>query len=192
MNLKNIITLTSLLLIFTSCSSESTTSVEKNETNATAQEVVVINGHTLPAMPDKTLNDSTLLGIDSNDNGVRDDVERKIYLTYDKRVNQELMMQSLKRHQSMLADPNLIKNAYDWEETSNKDSGCKYYLYDKYDIPFIKNSVHFIEDNTYNSEERIRKYMRYNNALSGGVFGTPTSAEVESSCDFNVTEALGL
>ena len=39
-------------------------------------------GHKLPPQPDKTLNDSTLLGIDVNDNGVRDDVERWIYTTY--------------------------------------------------------------------------------------------------------------
>jgi len=51
------------------------------DTNTT-QPPLVIDGHTLPPMPDKTLNDSTLLGIDSNDNGVRDDVERWIYITY--------------------------------------------------------------------------------------------------------------
>jgi len=37
-------------------------------------------------MPDKALNDSTLLGIDSNDNGVRDDVERWIYITYNAHI----------------------------------------------------------------------------------------------------------
>jgi hypothetical protein len=151
-----------------------------------------INGHRLPPEPDPIINNSTLLGIDSNNNGVRDDVERKIYFTYDKKINQKLMMQAAKRNQSMLADPDLIKNAYDWEKHSDKDIGCKNYLFDKYDIPFIKNRVNFLEENTYNTKERIRKYMKYNQALSGGVFGTPPSYEVESSCDFNVTEALGL
>ena len=42
----------------------------------------VVNGHVLPPEPDKTLNDFTLLGIDVNDNGVRDDVERWIYEEY--------------------------------------------------------------------------------------------------------------
>ncbi len=41
-----------------------------------------INGYRLPPEPDETLNNATLLGIDSNDNGVRDDVERWIYTTY--------------------------------------------------------------------------------------------------------------
>ena len=39
-----------------------------------------INGYKLPPQPDETLNNSTLLGIDSNPNGVRDDVERWIKL----------------------------------------------------------------------------------------------------------------
>ena len=51
-----------------------------------------VNGHTLPPEPDKALNDATLLGIDVNDNGVRDDVERWIYEKYDKYIpcHQEL------------------------------------------------------------------------------------------------------
>jgi hypothetical protein len=37
----------------------------------------------LPPEPNAHINDSTLLGIDINNNGVRDDVERWIYQTYD-------------------------------------------------------------------------------------------------------------
>jgi len=40
-----------------------------------------ING-TLPPEPDPTANSATLAGIDSNGNGIRDDVERAIYLKY--------------------------------------------------------------------------------------------------------------
>ncbi len=42
----------------------------------------VINGHKLPPELDETLNNSTLLGIDSNNNGVRDDVERYVIKRY--------------------------------------------------------------------------------------------------------------
>ena len=38
----------------------------------------VINGIPVPPEPDVTLNDSTLAGVDTNNNGVRDDVERLI------------------------------------------------------------------------------------------------------------------
>jgi hypothetical protein len=43
----------------------------------------VKHGYQLPPCPDPTENDKTLLGIDSNNNGVRDDVEIWIYNTYD-------------------------------------------------------------------------------------------------------------
>ena len=36
----------------------------------------------LPPEPDKAANDATLAGIDSNENGIRDDVERAIYFKY--------------------------------------------------------------------------------------------------------------
>ncbi|MDR1007671.1 MAG: hypothetical protein LBL65_03805, partial [Campylobacteraceae bacterium] len=41
------------------------------------------HGYQLPPCPDPKINDSTLLGIDTNNNGVRDDVEIWIYNTYD-------------------------------------------------------------------------------------------------------------
>jgi hypothetical protein len=52
----------------------------------------IVNGHVLPPEPDPATNDSTLLGVDVNDNGVRDDVERWIYETYDEYIpcHQEL------------------------------------------------------------------------------------------------------
>lgn len=40
-----------------------------------------INGE-LPAEPDVAANNATLAGVDSNQNGIRDDVERAIYLKY--------------------------------------------------------------------------------------------------------------
>ena len=43
----------------------------------------IIHGHRLPPEPDPKINNSTLLGTDSNNNGIRDDVERWIYKRYD-------------------------------------------------------------------------------------------------------------
>ncbi|WP_373033616.1 Ig-like domain-containing protein [Sulfurovum sp.] len=42
-----------------------------------------MHGHRLPPEPDPAVNNATLLGVDSNSNGVRDDVERWIYTRYD-------------------------------------------------------------------------------------------------------------
>ncbi len=46
----------------------------------------IVDGHTLPPEPDPAVNNATLLGIDTNNNGVRDDVERWIYKKYDKYI----------------------------------------------------------------------------------------------------------
>ncbi|MDR1284895.1 MAG: hypothetical protein LBJ88_01695 [Campylobacteraceae bacterium] len=43
----------------------------------------VMYGYQLPPCPDSKENDKTLLGVDTNDNGVRDDVEVWIYHNYD-------------------------------------------------------------------------------------------------------------
>lgn len=42
----------------------------------------VINGIAVPPEPDPVVNNATLLGVDSNNNGVRDDVERQIASNY--------------------------------------------------------------------------------------------------------------
>jgi len=55
----------------------------KSAAERAGQETVVIKGYTLPPEPDPKINNSTLLGVDSNNNGVRDDVERWIYDRYD-------------------------------------------------------------------------------------------------------------
>ncbi|MBL0721754.1 MAG: hypothetical protein JJV88_04160, partial [Sulfurovum sp.] len=67
----------------------------------------VIHGHTLPPEPDKALNDSTLLGIDSNNNGVRDDVERWIYHTYQDKhpIHVDIAMQAGRSYKLVLQTP---------------------------------------------------------------------------------------
>jgi hypothetical protein len=47
----------------------------------------VINGYTLPPEPDHEENDKTLLGIDTNHNGIRDDVERYIIIKENEKPN---------------------------------------------------------------------------------------------------------
>ena len=51
----------------------------------------VVHGHRLPPEPDPAINNSTLLGIDVNNNGVRDDVERWIYTRYDTHLPCEMI-----------------------------------------------------------------------------------------------------
>ncbi len=66
-------------------------SLDVDETEVSAEDNVtqtpeVMYGHTLPPEPDPDINNATLLGVDSNDNGVRDDVERWIYNRYNTHI----------------------------------------------------------------------------------------------------------
>ena len=89
-----------------------------------------------------------------------------------------------------MADPEVEKNALKWVmEPKKRWMGCMWYLYDAYEVN-SDSHIDFIEEATYNTKDRVRNYLRYNRALSGGVYGTENSYKVESSCDFNVTKAL--
>ena len=48
-----------------------------SSTTTTSTTTTVINGVSVPPEPDPVRNNSTIAGVDSNNNGVRDDVERK-------------------------------------------------------------------------------------------------------------------
>ena len=158
------------------------------EANVNVVVYMEINGYRLPPEPDPAVNNATLLGVDSNANGVRDDVERKIYLNYDKEVTRQMLMQSARVNQKMLADPELEKNAFYWVgEPKKRRIGCKVYIFRTYDIDLFHYAT---ENDIYNTKDRIQKYMQYNQALSGGVYTTEELYTSESSCDFNITKAL--
>ena len=77
----------------------------------------IVNGHKLPPEPDKTVNDSTLLGVDVNGNGVRDDVERYIYERFGKdpeypKTKIALAMQDAWATQKVLENPVIESDKY--------------------------------------------------------------------------------
>ncbi|PHR54781.1 MAG: hypothetical protein COA44_12175 [Arcobacter sp.] len=191
--IKNTILSLMIVLVMSACggSGEGLDDSSNTETpiteNNTTQKVIVINGHTLPPEPDEALNNSTLAGIDSNNNGVRDDVERKIYLNNDKEISRQILLQSAKIEQKWLEANNLISNAKEWQTLTYPKLGCMVHVYRKNNINLFKSGT---ESYVFNSKIRIEKYMKYNQALSGGVYSSPNSFNVEGSCDFNITKAL--
>jgi len=146
----------------------------------------VINGYKLPPEPDEALNNATLLGIDVNDNGVRDDVERKIIAKYQKPIEIELMMTYAKIDQETLEKP--LSEALVLERKASRASDCEMYLLD-FGID-IKDSIGDSEDFTYNTKIRAKKYINYNEALSGGVYGGSPADETVKACDFDVEQML--
>ena len=146
-----------------------------------------INGHTLPPEPDPTINNSTLLGIDSNNNGVRDDIERKIYATYTKSIQRAVMMQAFRTSQKMLADTDMVKNARDWEKEDIKVIDCQAYLEEYKNVSEMR-ITDFVENNQYNTKQRVKKYLDYDQALSGGVY-TINNGTLQD-CEFDVEKVL--
>ncbi len=151
----------------------------------------VINGYVLPPEPDEALNNSTMLGIDSNDNGVRDDVERKIIKTYQTKVKIEYMLIDAKITQEILNNP--IGNADEMQKKNNRHSHCLSYLRFKKVLTGSESiaTIDFTENNVFNTKARARAYSDYNQALSGGVYGITRSKINSDACDFDVDELLG-
>ena len=153
------------------------------------QEVIVINGHTLPPKPDPKVNNATLLGIDSNNNGVRDDVERKIYFQYKRPIEQAFMMQDAKIYPQTLEDPVAAAVSKKLEKEHWNVESCDGYLI--LQGIKIKNSVNFMENAYFNTKERMRAYIEFNEASSGGVYHIPLPRDADKeNCDFNITEML--
>lgn len=153
---------------------------------------VVINGHALPPEPDPKINNATLLGIDSNHNGVRDDVERKIYFIYKRPIIQAYMMQFAQRFQKQLINPEQSAISEQTERAAWNQYSCEGYLSRSYHIKLPWDAVDFIENNFINTRERLEDYMKFNVASSGRNFQMPVHSKdlKAENCDFNITLML--
>jgi len=124
----------------------------------------IINGYVLPPEPDPVINNSTLLGIDSNNNGVRDDVERWIFLEMEiyngyEKIEQVIAMQKAKAHQMALADP---ANKDDEVQVAiNAAHDCwNWYDYSKQSHSFGSHGkfTKVLQDKSFNTKERLKTY----------------------------------
>ncbi len=157
--------------------------------NPVALEIcLVINGHRLPREPDEILNDSTLLGIDVNDNGVRDDVERWIFEEYKEPIVQAVAMQNARAFGIILVNPSKAKETKKFMEAQ---TDCElYYMYydNRHLIPKNKSLYKEQRPLILNTRERNRAYYERNQVLSGGVYSARDSDTYKDSCDFNATK----
>lgn len=154
-----------------------------------------VNGHRLPPQPDKAINDSTLLGIDINGNGVRDDVERWIYEEYrDKHpIHVDIAMQAGRAYKLVLETPERAKEIY---PILDARAWCESYykIYAKYfnEPTLIKKDVvdvYFRKKIYFNTKERMDTYIQYDALLSGDTYSTPAvDKNMTSYCDFNTSK----
>ncbi len=144
-----------------------------------------VNGHRLPPEPDPKVNDSTLLGVDVNGNGVRDDVERWIYETYDQPIERGIFMQSARAYQKVIVDP---KKAHETVKYTDDVLSCEFYwIYERSPRPFNKYE-HFqhrkeFKKVQFNTVKRWMAYERFNAEFNGEVFSAPPTSK--QKCEFD-------
>ena len=173
--------------LFSGCSQSDGYSTSKNET------IEVIHGYTLPPEPDKTINNATLLGIDSNNNGVRDDVEIWILKKYkDKHpIYTEIAMQAGRAWQKILEDPSAARETTKLMEAAQF---CSFYFEfdaNKHgDLLLVNEAIldHLYDKVVHKKKKRKDAYWKYDGLLSGGVYVLPKTSQEKSYCDFNVTK----
>ena len=160
-----------------------------------------INGYRLPPEPDPAVNNATLLGVDSNNNGVRDDVERLIIIEEAKNPNfpqthTAISLQYAWAWQKMIENPIL-----ETRQHLEKASACQWYWFNKK----TKNIRGYInrrkwrvehsnilgvklEDKIFNTKERIQQRFKFNKASSGNIFDI--ADQTIDACRINI-DALG-
>jgi len=154
----------------------------------------VIQGHQLPPEPDPVVNDSTLLGIDANGNGVRDDVEIWILNKYkDKHpIYIDIAMQAARAYKKVLETPDKAKEIHN---EVDKAAYCE--LYYKYDAKYFHepllvkediDSRYFRHKIYFNTPDRMNAYIQYDTLLSGDSYTLPKSQYMKAMCDFNTSK----
>ena len=168
----------------------------------------VINGFKLPPKPNQKKNDSTLLGIDFNHNGIRDDVERWIIKHYAQdpkypKTKTAIALQYAKASQYIIShDPEhayenktyeIFDRAMDcegyWLNTITKDMNSSAYI----DFS-LENNIFGdnFKSKMFNTKERTKAYWQFNGSLSGHMLGGGGGimSSTKDKCDTDI-DTLG-
>jgi len=161
------------------------------EANASIVIYKEIDGHRLPPEPDPQVNNATLLGIDINNNGVRDDVERWIYSTYDKSIERAVLMQRAKAYQIIIVEPEkAFVNLPVMQAATRCESYWSMRAKRKGELVWLDEYREYskeIRPIQFNTAARFLAYDKYNQMLSGGVFSGDKFEDWKGKCDFNAS-----
>ncbi|MCF6156790.1 MAG: hypothetical protein E3K36_16475 [Candidatus Brocadia sp.] len=130
----------------------------------------------------------TLLGIDTDGDGVRDDIQRYIYFTYpnDKRLRLGLTYYAIE-FQGVLKDANDREAAYEHANKMARHGECLWYLKGEESID-ICNAL---RAEILNTRERSMAYIMYSDNLGGRVISLAPRKEWKDSCSFDVDDTGG-
>ncbi len=155
----------------------------------------VINGYVLPPEPDPVINNATLLGVDSNNNGVRDDVERFIITKYKDhhKIVTEIGFQGARAYQKILDNPlNTEENHKALMDALDCNDYFRSYA-DEFGDPIVVD--HLVDDNIenmqLNTKSRVRAYLLYDKQLSGGIYTLTPITQQKKNCSQDIRTLLG-
>ncbi len=179
-----------LLSTYTEGSTAIEVSYSGKSINIQVEVFEMIEGHLLPHEPNNP--DATLLGVDENDNGVRDEVERWIYKempTYHHpEIERVVAMTKAKAYQMALSDPSNEDDKV--LKAEDRASDCWSYYRTSRNIPFdgaVEKFGNRLRDKQFNTQERLKMYLDYDYSLKGKVFTlTPSRLLNATYCDKNI------
>jgi len=130
----------------------------------------------------------TKLGIDSDGNGVRDDVQRYIIEKYDESEYKQLaLFQYAVALQLMLSDAENKEKTFDNSDQLAVALRCVEYVWGSDDFYMVyKKDIHKLNAKMFNTKERVVAWFKANGKLSGKVTTVtdPTREELKKSCEF--------
>ena len=131
--------------------------------------------------------DATLEGVDSNGNGIRDDIERWIYLTYpdSEKLRRALVQEYYPLQNMIIHGQQQNRDAvYDDMIALQRSSECLYYVHP--DKPHKISAE--LEARIVNTDDRVYGYLESSRLLGGGTFQGVPMSKWKNSCNFNPDE----
>ncbi len=145
------------------------------------------SGSTLPPDPGEE-GKLTLLGIDSDGDGVRDDIQRYIYFTY---PNDELLRLGLtyyaKGFQDVLADAEDSEASYNHSTEMSCHGECIWHIKGRDAV----NICRALRAEILNTHDRSVAYITHSDNLGGRVIRSAPMNEWKDSCAFDVDSTGG-
>lgn len=127
-----------------------------------------------------TADSKTLLGVDSNNDGVRDDIEVYIKQKYPQQDQQNAVMQMARYYQSVMSlDSDSYKDVQTISREGDRSFTCVFKTFKGGSDANGKSIADEIVKLTMNTRKRRKAYKRYDHALDGSVFTIPR----ENYCD---------
>jgi len=129
----------------------------------------------------------TIQGIDSDVDGVRDDIQRYIALTYPNEEKIRLALTEVAKHYQTLIMQNDSSNGALYKATNMaRHSECLFFITGE----TARDYLAALRAEILNTIERIRLYNKYSESLAGEIIRARPVAKWKDSCSFDV-EAVG-